>query len=166
MAIPRQVLLIAIGAVATGAYLVLRNKMQAKKANERRSDSSGSSASSSTSSGTTSGTSGTSSTGAAPPTGASETPGLSGSMRELALFLAGESWYDEVGWQGIWEREGVGSPEEWLRTQGKEVLISERKKLAEHPALLAGCRRRWIVVCRYAGIDVSDAASLWNATEA
>ena len=100
-------------------------------------------------------------------TGAStETPGLSGSIRELALFLAGESWYDEVGWQGIWEREGVGSPEEWLRTQGKEVLVSERKKLAEHPALLAGCRRRWIVVCRYAGIDVSDAASLWNATEA
>lgn len=87
-------------------------------------------------------------------------------MRELALFLAGESWYDEVGWQGIWEREGVGAPEEWLRTSGKEVLISERKKLAEHPALLAGCRRRWIVVCRYAGIDVSDAASLWNATEA
>lgn len=158
MAIPRQFILIAVGAVATGAYLVLRNKMQAQKANARRSESS--SSSSSSASGST-----TSSTGA--PTGAAtETPGLSGSMRELALFLAGESWYDEVGWQGIWEREGVGSPEEWLRTQGKTVLVSERKKLAEHPALLAGCRRRWIVVCRYAGIDVSDAASLWNATEA
>lgn len=163
MAIPRQVILIALGAVATGAYLVLRNKMQAQKSNARRSESS---SSSSTSSGAASSGSGsTSSTGSASG-GATETPGLSGSMRELALFLAGESWYDEVGWQGIWEREGVTSPEEWLRTQGKEVLISERKKLAEHPALLAGCRRRWIVVCRYAGIDVSDAASLWNATEA
>ena len=68
--------------------------------------------------------------------------------------------------EALWEREGIESPEGWLRTIGKDVLVDERKKLAAHPALLAGCRRRWIVVCRYAGVDVSDAASLWNTTEA
>ena len=151
MAIPRQLLIIAFGAVAAGAYLVVRNKMQSRP--ERK--------------GYDPSPSSTARTGAsAPAPSTMETPGLSGSMRELALFLAGESWYDEVGWQGIWEREGVTAPEEWLRSSGKEVLVSERKKLTEHPALLAGCRRRWIVVCRYAGIEVSDAASLWNATEA
>ena len=46
------------------------------------------------------------------------------------------------------------------------MLAAERRKLAEHPALLAGCRRRWIVVCRYAGIEVTDAASTWNESEA
>lgn len=154
MAIPRQLILIAVGAVAAGAYLVMRNKMEAKPQRKGPGEPSPTSSSSAP-------------TGASAPAPSSvETPGLSGSMRELALFLAGESWYDEVGWQGIWEREGVSAPEEWLRTSGKAVLVSERKKLAEHPALLAGCRRRWIVVCRYAGIEVSDAASLWNATEA
>ena len=147
MAIPRQLILIAVGALAAGAYLVMRNKMQAQPARTPppRTDASGA---------------------AAPSASTIETPGLSGSMRELALFLAGESWYDEVGWQVIWEREGVCAPADWLRTSGKTVLLSERKKLAEHPALLAGCRRRWIVVCRYAAIEVGDAASLWNATEA
>ena len=89
-----------------------------------------------------------------------------GTQKELALFLAGDAWHDEIGWQALWEKEGVGSPEDWLKTKGKEVLIAERKKLIDHPALLAGCRRRWIVVCRYAGIDVGDAAVLWNTTEA
>jgi hypothetical protein len=92
------------------------------------------------------------------------TPG-SGAQKELALFLAGDAWHDEIGWQALWEKEGVAAADEWLRTRGREVLVGERKKLVDHPALLAGCRRRWIVVCRYAGIDVGDAAILWNQTE-
>ena len=88
-----------------------------------------------------------------------------GALRELALFLAGDAWHDEIGWQALWEKDGIGAPDAWLKELGRSVLVNERKKLTEHPALLAGCRRRWIVVCRYAGIDVGDAANLWNAAE-
>lgn len=88
-----------------------------------------------------------------------------GAQQELALFLAGDAWHDEIGWQALWEKEGVTSASDWLRTKGRNVLVSERQKLVEHPALLAGCRRRWIVVCRYAGIDVGDAATIWNQSE-
>lgn len=88
-----------------------------------------------------------------------------GGAKELSDFLAGESWFDESGWSGIWEREGIDDATSWLRTRGIEVLRSEREKLTEHPALLAGCRRRWIVVCRYAGIDVGEAAASWNDTQ-
>ena len=89
-----------------------------------------------------------------------------GALRELALFLAGDAWHDEIGWQALWEKDGIGAPDAWLKELGRSVLVTERKKLTEHPALLAGCRRRWIVVCRYAGIDVGDAASVWNGSEA
>jgi hypothetical protein len=149
MAIPRRILVIAAGALATGAVLYVRNKMMQQQKREPA-------------------------TNASEPAKPAEAPTTSstgdgapknGSQKELSLFLAGESWYDEVGWQGIWEREAIESPEGWLRSTGKSVLVEERKKLAAHPALLAGCRRRWIVVCRYAGIDVADSASLWNATE-
>lgn len=82
--------------------------------------------------------------------------------KELALFLSGDAWHDEIGWQALWEKDGVAAPDAWLRDAGKAVLVAERQKLTDHPALLAGCRRRWIVVCRYAGIDVGEAAGLWN----
>lgn len=85
-----------------------------------------------------------------------------GAQKELSLFLSGDAWHDEIGWQALWEKDGVAAPDGWLRTSGRTVLVSERQKLTDHPALLAGCRRRWIVVCRYAGIDVGEAASLWN----
>lgn len=91
---------------------------------------------------------------------------LPGGVRELAEFLAGESWFDEAGWKGLWEREGVEDPAGWLKDTGLNTLKTERQKLAEHPALLAGCRRRWLVVSRYAGIEVSDAAELWHRTDA
>jgi hypothetical protein len=91
--------------------------------------------------------------------------GNTGAAKELALFLAGDAWHDEIGWQALWEREHIEDAAGWLKTKGSEVLSIERKKLIEHPALLAGCRRRWIVVCRYAAIDVADAAVLWNAAE-
>ena len=87
-------------------------------------------------------------------------------MRELGQFLAGESWYDEHGWRGLWQREGIEAPQGWLRSKGKTILSEERRKLTEHPALLAGCRRRWIVVCRYAGIGVTEAATLWTEATA
>ena len=142
MAIPRRILVIAASALAAGAVLYFRNKQREK--DQRREPP----------------------PDEPQPKAPTASTGQAGSVRELSLFLAGESWYDEVGWQGIWEREAIESPEGWLRSTGKAVLVDERKKLATHPALLAGCRRRWIVVCRYAGIDVSDAAQLWNATEA
>ena len=85
--------------------------------------------------------------------------------KELMAFLAGESWFDEMGWHTVWERAGIETPEVWLKKQGLVSLKAERAKLKDHPALLAGCRRRWIVVCRYAGIDVADAAQLWNGSE-
>jgi hypothetical protein len=165
MALPRGLIVVAASALAAGAVLYVRNKMmqQQRRSDETKSSSNGSSSSSSSSSTSSSSETSTSQSSAPPvDTGAPQ----SGSVRELSLFLAGESWYDEVGWQGIWEREGIESPEQWLRTTGKDVLTAERKKLAEHPALLAGCRRRWIVVCRYASIDVTDAATLWNNAEA
>jgi len=87
---------------------------------------------------------------------------VDGARKELALFLSGDAWHDEIGWQALWEKDGVPAPDAWLRQTGKEVLLAERQKLTDHPALLAGCRRRWIVVCRYAGIDVGEAATLWN----
>jgi hypothetical protein len=156
MAIPRRFLVIAAGALATGAVLYIRNKMREQKREPATSPSSSSST-------PPPDPEKTSASSAAP--ASSTADGKHGSQKELSLFLAGESWYDEVGWQGIWEREAIESPEGWLKSTGKDVLVEERKKLAAHPALLAGCRRRWIVVCRYAGIDVADSASLWNATE-
>jgi hypothetical protein len=162
MAIPRQLIVFAASAAVAGIVLYARNRMKeaeerTKAAKRRPTHPDGASSSSS-------------STGEAPASAPSSTtadagPALTGAVKELSLFLAGESWYDEVGWQGIWEREGVASPDGWLKSEGKNVLVGERKKLSEHPALLAGCRRRWIVVCRYAGIDVADAAALWNQTE-
>mgnify|MGYP000117591883 CR=1 FL=1 len=94
-----------------------------------------------------------------------EEANLPAGTKELTAFLAGESWFDEMGWHTVWERAGIETPEEWLKNQGLAALKNERAKLQDHPALLAGCRRRWIVVCRYAGIDVADAAQLWNGTE-
>ncbi len=88
--------------------------------------------------------------------------GTDGAKKELALFLAGDAWHDEIGWQALWEKDGVAAPDTWLKDSGRQVLTAERQKLTDHPALLAGCRRRWIVVCRYAGIDVGDAAAVWN----
>lgn len=85
-----------------------------------------------------------------------------GAKKELALFLAGDAWHDEIGWQALWEKDNVAAPDAWLRDAGRQVLTAERQKLTDHPALLAGCRRRWIVVCRYAGIDVGEAAAVWN----
>lgn len=163
MAIPRQLIVIAASAAAAGVVLYARNRMREKEERERAGKrstppSGGTAPESGAGGGATPGA-----TAQSAATAAGE--GVTGARKELSLFLAGESWYDEAGWQGIWDREGIAPPEDWLRTTGKDVLASERKKLAEHPALLAGCRRRWIVVCRYAGMDVGDSAALWNATE-
>ena len=175
MAIPRRLVVLAVSAAAAGAMLYVSQKMkkqmererekspvdeaneakeklaedEKKQAEEKKESSSSSSSSTESSSSASAASSASSST----------------AQKELALFLAGDAWHDEIGWQALWEKEGVTAPEEWLKSKGKEVLVGERKKLTDHPALLAGCRRRWIVVCRYAGIDVGDAASLWTSTE-
>jgi hypothetical protein len=152
MAIPRRLVMIAIGAAGAGVALYLRNKAAERREQERRDQERKDPV-------------------PAPSTDAQQKPAdpaqpPPGAVQELARFLAGESWYDEMGWHGIWDREGIDAPEGWLKTKGKDVLAAERKKLVDHPALLAGCRRRWIVVCRYAGIDVTDAAQLWNVVDA
>lgn len=93
-------------------------------------------------------------------------PSADRGIRELSAFLAGETWLDEHGWRGVWEREGVSDVALWLREDGVGCLRAERVRLQEQPALLAGCRRRWIVVCRYAGVEVGEAAAWWNQTDA
>ncbi len=160
MAIPRRLIIIAASAAIAGAALYMQNRMRARRdaaAKKPEPTGPGEPAKPDAATPAAAPTSTSTSADAAAPGGAA---------RELSLFLAGESWHDEIGWQGIWEREGIESPEGWLKGKGKEVLAAERRKLADHPALLAGCRRRWIVVCRYAGIDVTDAASTWNESEA
>ena len=165
MAIPRRLIVIAASAVVTGAALYLRNRMKEQKERERARSGGAASAPASAPDAPAGAPASPESSPSAAGAAAPRHDAPAGSLRELSQFLAGESWYDEVGWQGIWEREGIESPEGWLRSKGKDVLATERAKLVEHPALLAGCRRRWIVVCRYAGIDVADAATLWTATE-
>jgi hypothetical protein len=177
MAIPRRLIVLAVSAAAAGAVLYVSQRMKKaqerddkkspvdeanekkdaaaekkaddKKADEKRAEDASSSTASSSSSTASASTASTAST----------------AQKELALFLAGDAWHDEIGWQALWEKESINDAGAWLKGAGKEVLVAERKKLVEHPALLAGCRRRWIVVCRYAGIDVGDAASIWTSTE-
>jgi hypothetical protein len=194
MAIPRRLIAVALSAAAAGALLYVSSRMRQSPrksavdeandekeraaAGKRRVDDQqggeksgaegaerapGTDAGAARTSSTASST--TSSSSSAPASSAPSGSQAAGAQQELALFLAGDAWHDEIGWQALWEKEGVASSSEWLRTRGRTVLVSERQKLAEHPALLAGCRRRWIVVCRYAGIDVGDAANLWNQSE-
>ncbi len=167
--INRRIFWVAAGAIGAGAYLFVRHRLDALKEQEREREGSsarggGASGTSSASSSGTSAAPGAESDEGAPgrPTTVHEGPA---GEKELSEFLAGDSWYDEGGWRSIWEREGVADAGAWLRKEGKTTLKRARDSLADHPALLAGCRRRWIVVCRYAGIDVSDAASLWNETD-
>jgi hypothetical protein len=195
MALPRRLIVVAVSAVAAGAFLYVSSKLrqgqrkgavdeandekervvdEKRRADDKRaaaertadkSDGAGHGergASTATDGGAGAGSS---SSPASTTPGAASGPHGAGAQQELALFLAGDAWHDEIGWQALWEKEGVSSSSEWLRTKGRNVLVSERQKLAEHPALLAGCRRRWIVVCRYAGIDVGDAATIWNQSE-
>ncbi|MBM4280586.1 MAG: hypothetical protein FJ137_07430 [Deltaproteobacteria bacterium] len=189
MAIPRRVIAVALSAVAFGAvyYVSTRRRRQdplrgavddanAEKervaAEQERAAAAGR-ATGDGAQGTEGGAAVGASAGGAADSAARdpERPGppsattKAGAVHELALFLAGDAWHDEIGWQALWEKEGVTSAAAWLRTQGCVVLSAERRKLVDHPALLAGCRRRWIVVCRYGGIDVGDAASLWNTSE-
>ncbi len=163
MAIPRRLIVLAVSAVAAGAALYVSQRLRQAQADQekRRSAVDETNDSKETAEqqkkkqdnvdrGTASSSTGIPSEGA---------------LRELSLFLAGDAWHDEIGWQALWEKEGIAAADSWLKELGRTILVAERRKLSEHPALLAGCRRRWIVVCRYAGIDVGDAASLWNAAE-
>lgn len=163
MAVPRRLIVIAASALATGAVLYMRNRMKERAEREKADGGASVAAGGAKQAPGASAAAAGGNPGAQAHGSGSDAP--AGSLRELSQFLAGESWYDELGWQGIWEREGIDTPDGWLRTKGRDVLATERAKLVEHPALLAGCRRRWIVVCRYAGIDVADAASLWSGTE-
>jgi hypothetical protein len=164
-AIPRRYLWVAAGAAGTFGLLYLRNRFGSKVEDHYERDASGKEGRS---------PSGPASKSPLEEREAARTqaaataggPDAAGGRRELAEFLAGDSWYDESGWRSIWDREGVDDAAAWLRGEGTEVLGKARASLSDHPALLAGCRRRWIVVCRYAGIDVSDAAGLWNHTDA
>jgi hypothetical protein len=159
MAIPRPVIAVAASAVAAGVLIYLRNKASQRSRDEQhererqeRKET----------------TVAKEAKADEPKANVVNDPhaGDTAAAKELALFLAGDAWHDEVGWKTVWERENVSAPSAWLRAKGVDVLRRERHKLTEHPALLAGCRRRWIVVCRYAGMDVADAASVWHQTDA
>ena len=153
MAIPRRFLAVAVGALAAGAVIYVRNRMrEAELANmpRRRSEPPSPGPAQSVAS--------------AGPAPASSPPAV-GASAELSQFLAGDTWHDDAGWRAVWGKDGVLDAGQWLRSTGKDVLAAEHTKLVDQPALLAGCRRRWIVVCRYAGLDVAEAAALWNQTE-
>ena len=173
MAIPRRLLVVAASAVAAGVVWYVAKRSSAPsgrspidegndekdraeaEAKEKKKEAEQAAAGSSSSSSASSASQSTDT--------ASKEPAVVDSARkELALFLSGDAWHDEIGWQALWEKDGVAAPDAWLRDAGKAVLVTERQKLTDHPALLAGCRRRWIVVCRYAGIDVGEAAGIWN----
>jgi hypothetical protein len=161
MAIPRPVIAVAASAVAAGVLFYLRNKANQRSRDEqrerdsRRNNDKHVPAKEEPIVDTT-----TKNTVQDPHSGDTA------AAKELSLFLSGDAWHDEVGWKTVWERESIEAPSAWLRLKGVEVLGRERHKLTDHPALLAGCRRRWIVVCRYAGMDVADAATLWHHTDA
>ncbi len=170
MAIPRRLLVVAASAATAGVLWYVAQRAKKAQETDDRKDSAVDEANKAKDSGSAKAddgkgddgkgadTDGTAATAEAPKTGGDN----DGAKKELALFLAGDAWHDEIGWQALWEKDSVATPDAWLRIAGTQVLQNERKKLAEHPALLAGCRRRWIVVCRYAGIDVGEAATLWN----
>lgn len=166
MAIPRRLIAVAVSAVAAGAmfYVSSRLKQAQKDQNKKR----GAVDETNDAKETAEQNKKQEHNAAAEAASSTSTagPAAEGALRELALFLAGDAWHDEIGWQALWEKDGIAAPDAWLKELGRTVLVKERQKLTEHPALLAGCRRRWIVVCRYAGIDVGDAANVWNAVEA
>jgi hypothetical protein len=172
MAIPRRLLVVAASAVAAGVVWYVTKRSAAPKgrspidegndekdraeaeAKEKKKQAEQAAAGSSSSS--------SSSASQSTDTASKEPAVVDSARKELALFLSGDAWHAEIGWQALWEKDGVAAPDAWLRDAGKAVLVTERQKLTDHPALLAGCRRRWIVVCRYAGIDVGEAAGIWN----
>jgi len=80
----------------------------------------------------------------------------------LYSFLYGNAWYDEEFWLDLWKKEGV-DPALWL--EGAAILPAKKVKLAfvDSPALLIGSRRRWLVVCRYAGLEDEVSKNLWDA---
>ncbi len=83
---------------------------------------------------------------------------------KLESFLMGENWYNRASWVNAW---GVHLPEgatakEWISSQGVEVLNIAIESCREGLPNVSGCRRRWIVVCRYADVDLEEALSLWQ----
>ncbi|MFZ9887476.1 MAG: hypothetical protein ACO3JL_08240 [Myxococcota bacterium] len=158
-ALPRRLLWVAAGAVGAGAYLYVRTRMDALRREEN------SSARSRTPERPRPAPARPAPPSPVPAPTATHTaePSETAGETELRSFLAGDSWFDEGAWRGIWEREAISDSAAWLSERGLEVLRQSRSSLASQPALLAGCRRRWIVVCRYAGVDSARAAALWEA---
>jgi len=154
MNIPKRYIWVAAGAVATFAIMAVRNRMADREMNARTKREREGTSDKET---------------ASPSTASAEAPASptrpKGAKGDLDAFLAGDMWLDEAGWKGAWERDAIGDPAAWIREVGVDVLKARREALKDHPALLAGCRRRFIVVCRYAAIDVGEAADLWNKTD-
>lgn len=157
MNIPKRYIWVAAGAVATFAVMAVRNRMADRQMANARANRERENEGTATT---------TSTTADAPPDAASSPTRPKGAKGDLDAFLAGDMWLDEAGWKGAWERDAIGDPAAWIREVGVDVLKTRREALKDHPALLAGCRRRFIVVCRYAAIDVGEAADLWNKTDA
>jgi hypothetical protein len=159
MNIPKRYIWVAAGAIATFGIMAVRNTMAARETRAREDARRRARATEKP------GANGSSTDSTADASSSPNKPPL-GAAKELDAFLAGDMWHDETGWKANWEREAIGDPAAWLKETGVDVLRTRRAALKDHPALLAGCRRRWIVVCRYATIDVGEAADLWNKTDA
>ena len=107
MAIPRRLIVLAVSAVAAGAALYVSQRLRQAQADQekRRSAVDETNDSKETAEqqkkkqdnvdrGTASSSTGIPSEGA---------------LRELSLFLAGDAWHDEIGWQALWEKEGIAA---------------------------------------------------------
>lgn len=163
-AIPRRAIWMAVGFVGAAGAMALRHYLDTKRQPPERKPDEGTPAAPRAQSPSVAQTPPAASATTDAPNGSTEAQ-EGGACARLRDFLSGDSWFDEQGWIQIWSREGVDDPTSWVKTDGQDTLRAARAKLQEQPALLAGCRRRWIVVCRYAGVDAGEAASLWNETD-
>src|SRR4051812_22373770 len=109
MPIPRRVLIMIVGAATAAGVLYIRNRMQPRH-EEKKPDAPPVPDNEARPWGTET----TPSTSTSPHTSSGSTSELPGAVRELGQFLAGESWYDEHGWRGLWQREGIEAPQGWL----------------------------------------------------
>jgi hypothetical protein len=83
---------------------------------------------------------------------------------ELVRFLDGDVWHDEESWTNMWREAGIYGAD--FLADNLELLEVTIKRHNPHPAMLAGARRRWIVVNRYVGVSSEAAMAIWDSVAA
>ncbi len=81
----------------------------------------------------------------------------------LFEFLSGNIWLDARQWRDLWAEQPELELRDWLLDEGAAILNDVRRSLITQPALLSGCRRRWLVVCRHANMEETEALEAWKA---